>query len=532
MTIDDGIAVFFENDKLYPPILEEKIPTIFLPSPKEDELIKFSFTHNNNSNVFTKCKYNIFNFSNNLIYSGEEEIQDEDGEYYIKCRGLGVEINYNTFYKIIIQLSDDNEIVMTPWSNVSLFKISSIPTITMNYQEEIETPDLIVFPGLFDIKWDKNTIEPIEKIECQYRLIEESDDGIVKVVTLPKENLSSFIINNSTTIKNIKTKSFFDFLEFREFLNTDFADGETTKEFNLHLLITCTTENGSFNIEKDTGNYIFVQHAVSDYFIGNNCFKVNKSNINININTNDDKQQYWHTIYNNDIKILEEILPNKGNTNIIDYSSTFNNKYYYYTYRPIRWREEGLGFYIIRKDRGHEIINNNFIESSLINLKTDQWLNITPNNKVSSFKNTRLETKTDTLGGIYPKFYRNPNTKYKEFQLSGTITYQDFLSHQGFDSQQNNYSLRAQTPGPNIENLSPQQEIYNEYKFREEVIDFLQNSETLLYKSPTEGCIPVKIMNLSLTPKEQLGRMIYDFSCTCYEISDLQSYLNSFKKGE
>ena len=35
-----------------------------------------------------------------------------------------------------------------------------------------------------------------------------------------------------------------------------------------------------------------------------------------------------------------------------------------------------------------------------------------------------------------------------------------------------------------------------------------------------EGNIPVMVMDVSLTPKTELGRMIYDFSATLYEVGD------------
>lgn len=61
---------------------------------------------------------------------------------------------------------------------------------------------------------------------------------------------------------------------------------------------------------------------------------------------------------------------------------------------------------------------------------------------------------------------------------------------------------------------------YAERKFRECVESFLNNFEYKLYRSPSEGNIPVVLMNVSLTPQEQLGRMIYSFSATAYEIFD------------
>jgi hypothetical protein len=49
-------------------------------------------------------------------------------------------------------------------------------------------------------------------------------------------------------------------------------------------------------------------------------------------------------------------------------------------------------------------------------------LKIRFNPKVTSFKNTILESKMDTLGGKYPFFFRNGNVKYKEFPISGLIS--------------------------------------------------------------------------------------------------------------
>jgi hypothetical protein len=49
-------------------------------------------------------------------------------------------------------------------------------------------------------------------------------------------------------------------------------------------------------------------------------------------------------------------------------------------------------------------------------------LKIRFNPKITSFKNTILESKMDTLGGKYPFFFRNGNVKYKEFPISGLIS--------------------------------------------------------------------------------------------------------------
>jgi hypothetical protein len=42
---------------------------------------------------------------------------------------------------------------------------------------------------------------------------------------------------------------------------------------------------------------------------------------------------------------------------------------------------------------------------------------------VSSFKKNIQEQKLDTIGGKYPHFFRNGIVEYKEFPVSGLISY-------------------------------------------------------------------------------------------------------------
>lgn len=53
----------------------------------------------------------------------------------------------------------------------------------------------------------------------------------------------------------------------------------------------------------------------------------------------------------------------------------------------------------------------------------ERQLKIRYNPKVSSFKNDILESKTDTIGSKYPFIFRNGHVNYKEFPLSGLISY-------------------------------------------------------------------------------------------------------------
>lgn len=143
-------------------------------------------------------------------------------------------------------------------------------------------------------------------------------------------------------------------------------------------------------------------------------------------------------------------------------------------------------------------------------------LKIKFNPKITSFKNTVLETKLDTLGGKYPFFFRNGNVKYKEFPISGLI------------------SMHMDADGEFVENFSTIDDVIEgsstdltgdnfkkERFFKLEVLEWLTNGKVKLFRSPAEGSYLVRLMNTSLSPNDTLGRMIHTFSSTAYEADDL-----------
>lgn len=59
-----------------------------------------------------------------------------------------------------------------------------------------------------------------------------------------------------------------------------------------------------------------------------------------------------------------------------------------------------------------------------------------------------------------------------------------------------------------------------ERDFREQVMAWLNDGNPKLYRSSTEGALCVMITDLSLQPETSLGRLIYNFSATMYEVGD------------
>jgi hypothetical protein len=57
-----------------------------------------------------------------------------------------------------------------------------------------------------------------------------------------------------------------------------------------------------------------------------------------------------------------------------------------------------------------------------------------------------------------------------------------------------------------------------ERQFKTKALEFLTDGEPKLFKSPTEGNFIVRLLNVSLSPEDKLGRMLHTFSGTAYEI--------------
>ncbi len=169
------------------------------------------------------------------------------------------------------------------------------------------------------------------------------------------------------------------------------------------------------------------------------------------------------------------------------------------------------------------------------------------NPKISSFKINHLEQKTDVIGNRYPVFFRNSIIEYKEFPISGLISYhlddnelfiQDSLQELGI---QRNILERLGTRHDHGENSSfstEQRKYFNsqsssvkslnlisnnikaERLFKMKLLDWLGNGEIKLFKSPSEGNYLVRLMNVSLSPEDKLNRMLHTFSCTAYEAKE------------
>ena len=145
------------------------------------------------------------------------------------------------------------------------------------------------------------------------------------------------------------------------------------------------------------------------------------------------------------------------------------------------------------------------------------------NPSIDNFSIRKADGMIETIGSAYPFIRRNGSLNYKTFNLSGTITaFMDIRQNLMQASKQDVYTsktvdLYAQYNADNrINNFNDY--IY-ERQFRQKIMDFLYADNIKLFKSIQEGNILVRLMDISLTPSATLGRLIYSFSCTAYEVA-------------
>lgn len=146
------------------------------------------------------------------------------------------------------------------------------------------------------------------------------------------------------------------------------------------------------------------------------------------------------------------------------------------------------------------------------------------NPQISSFQRVVSDTKIDTIGSKYPYIKRNGAVSYRQFPISGLIS---FLMDKDkiFTSREETYSedvleLYKDYNSDYDNRIDMFNDITYERDYREKVMDFLYKHNVKLFRSATEGNILVKLTDISFTPNQTLGRRIYSFQCTAHEIDD------------
>lgn len=144
----------------------------------------------------------------------------------------------------------------------------------------------------------------------------------------------------------------------------------------------------------------------------------------------------------------------------------------------------------------------------------ERQLKVRFNPKITSFKTVLLETKKNTIGNKYPFIFRNGAVAYKEFPISGLLSYM-VDNDEFFASKKDDFGYEKWQDTTDIIDENITLERY----FKLEVLNWLNDGKVKLFKSPQEGNYLVRLMNVSLSPIDTVSRMLHNFTCTASEVA-------------
>lgn len=530
------------GNNLYPPIVSTYMPAFIRTTACR---IYFSLSIYNSIEEIKNVQIVISNQNTNLsalavnLYPAGIKITDlhidnsisGNDKYYIEIRPEDLDsgiFELNQFYKVQIRftgagatpLTDNSKIAawltnnqtyFSEWSTVCLIKGIQKPEIYLKgFESTSSTTDRLVFTSeVLDIVGRMYFEEDLDETEyLKYYNIEiykTSDNSLVYESGNVYTN-----VYNPNEINYTLPCGLEDGVEYKLVLTYNTINEYSDSLTYIFSIIQNTIDalNATISAETDIENgrvKIEIKSTVSEAFFGNLTIRRTSSKSNFTI---------WEDVHQTTI----------ANGQMLDYI------WYDYTIESGIWYKYCAQQRNSKGDRG-AIINIKYpimieLEDMFLTREGMQFkVKFNPN--ISSFKTTYIESKTDTIGSKYPFIRRNGRVQYKQFPISGLIT--------AFCDEDNVFLSKNIIYGDNVEyysdyngnldvnsdnNITEQNDYIYERFFREKIMDFLYADNIKLFRSNTEGNILVRLMDINFTPNNSLGRMLYSFTATAYEMDE------------
>ena len=545
--------------KLYPPSIEGTLPAFTSTIMEIPFIMNKTVSWDQVSGFVVKIK----NVMNNQLIGDFTSVNHSAGKRIAYFNVSHEKITIGNFYKIqLAYVNKQNEIGY--FSTVGIIKYTADPEVLINGLEPAQLyTDLRTYIGTYN-QQNRDVTEKVYSYKFDVyteegRLLETSGeqlhnheadgniygstDSFTLTKALESNKIYSIVYTVTTANGLVKSSPKYRITE----------QSTIPPEIDAQLIATMNEENGYVELRLVGGKDAFGVEKVST-----GTFLISRSSSEDNYGSWSEVSRFALFGEAPSSHAWRDFTVQHGFT--YRYSlQQYNNEYQIYSNRML----------------SNEIIAN-FEHSFLYNGK--RQLKIKYNPKVSSFKDTLLESKTNTLGGKYPFFFRNGNVKYKEFPISGLISYhmdeeELFLTNEDLLLEDVSNLKRMTTLKSNIssndydyfnnmldanqayqlQRLYGERENYNSQEnqitrkkdrtsnltdynmvaeriFKMQVLDFLNDGKPKLFRSPGEGNFIVRLMNSSLTPNDQLGRMLHTFSTTATEIDDCTyQKLNKYK---
>ena len=541
------------NINLYPPVVDTYMPAFLVGSSdiqKNTCKVYFSISLYNSLNDIKNAQVTVANQNTNLSvldkskYPCEIMLTDiktdltrvSDDKYYIEIKTSDIEEGFqiNQYYKVQIRftaagasdVSLDTPQAIDSWLAANLSNFSEWSTVCL--VRGISVPSLSI--SGFDISAD-TTLWSLNNVDVVGRLIYADP---TETDTLKSYQIKLYDINNQLLSDSgvIYSNAYSNINEFNYTFEYAFNEGES-----YYFIFEYETAN--MYTESNTYEFIVVQESAD---ILNANLTATLDNINgciiLNVKSKDDDDFFVgnitirRTSSESNFTIWEDV-----HTESFEENSKLDYTWYDYTiksgiyYKYIAQRRSSVGNRGIAIHAEGEPFMMLFDDMYLTG--GDGQLNIRFDPSVSSFKRTVSESRTDTIGSKYPYIKRNGYIEYRQFPIGGTITHLMDPSHlitsreEIFRDSLDNYTKFNKDKNVRIDDFN---DWTYEREFREKVMDFLYANKVRLFRSATEGNILVKIMDINLTPNSTLGRRIYSFTATAYEV-DAATIKNYDKYG-
>ena len=527
--------------RLYPPILNYSMPAFALEGNEPIVRIYFSLPSYNAwseiGSVHMTVRYlesNANALSNSypakikiVIPQIDEERSARQDKYYVELANSDLAFGFiiNTVYKIQLRFSklaipldnapgasyfNSNSTSFSEWSTVTLIKPIKKPIYSILGLEEASTGAAVNFASLDSV------------FTVTYDMTQDSEPLKAWRGRLYSANKAQLLIDSGETIYSnyaylpvdgTNAVAFYIILPYQMTSGVSYV-------FQLDIL----TRNG-YSTSSDYPFTCFL--ASGEDFRGTIQAKINEEDAYTHININ--------TVDPITINLIIRRTSSKSNFTIWEDLAvkTFKNEIVNWEFKDFTiesgvWYRYGVQTRDIYGHRGAltvytedplmgEFESAFLLDSANCQLKLKYDFNISTANIAVS------ESKTDTIGSKFPFVRRNGDMYYRTFQCSGLITgYMDREEHLFTNDKElyNNEEERYTDIRDEIDYIVNQYDYTYEREFREKVQNFLYNDKVKLFKSLQEGNILVKLMNITLTPKNELGRLLYSFSCQAIEIDE------------
>jgi hypothetical protein len=429
----------------------------------------------------------------------------------------------------------------TEWSTICFVKAIAAMTVTnYNFAQTSTT-----FPNVNAIMFKGSIFSSVPEVDEDYyscRLVVYSCDNSGNIIDLIED--SGLMFNNEIS------NSYYEYLFI-----TDFSEGRKYR-----IQFTYTTENDytpavpliyQFTYSQESSSALTTKVRLATVenagtpLVGRSSVSLEEDEGRVGL------QLYWDDDAEQESNILTYYITRSSS---IDNFSTWHDvKYvvlkhltktyvnslpmiYDYTIESGVWYKYALQVVDESDERGPRIVltnpvMRNFNYAYLLGYGGQQ-LKLEFDNSINNLATRVIDATQETIGGKYPFMSRNSNVYYKTFSIGALVSFN--MDEQNTFLEEGKKSIYKYNDVVNLYNnyntnnrIGLYDYIY-ERDFRNKVADFLYSGKPMLFKSTTEGNILVRLSDISFTPNQPTGRLIYSFSGNAKEIDD--NTLDNYQK--